>query len=133
MIMKNVAALEIPAGNPVPKIALHFYRDAVSGLNLYIHLVDFQMGPPELDMKGRRPRGHGHLYINGNKVRRVYGPHQHLPEGLFKSGVNLVMVSLNRHDQRPWRRDGVQIQASCFLDLDTRELVLHSLSSSPLH
>ncbi|WP_308367900.1 MULTISPECIES: hypothetical protein [unclassified Microbulbifer] len=131
--MTNVAALEVPAANPVPKISLRFYRDEISGLNLYIHVVDFQMGPPELAMKGRRPTGHGHLYINGRKVRRVYGPHQHLPDGLFKPGVNLVMVSLNDHDQRAWRRDGLQIQASSFLDLEAQELVLHSFSSSPPH
>lgn len=133
MTMTNVTALEGSAGNPVPKISLRFYRDEVSGLNLYVHLMDFQMGPPELAMKGRRSTGHGHLYINGRKVRRVYGPHQHLPVGLFKPGVNLVMVSLNDHNQRPWTREGLQIQASCFLDLDAQELVLHSFSSSPPH
>ncbi|WP_346839594.1 hypothetical protein [Microbulbifer sp. SAOS-129_SWC] len=131
--MTNVAELKFPASIPVPEISLSLHRDQVSGLNLYILVKDFHLGPPELAVKGRRPTGQGNLYINGKKVRRLYGAYQHLSEGLFKPGVNLVMVSLCDHDQRPCKRNGVHIQASCFLNLDTEELVLHSFSSSPTH
>jgi len=87
--------------------------------------------PPELDVNASRPTGHGHLYVNGKQVRRLYGLYQHLPAELFKSNVNLVMVSLSSHDHRPWMRDGIKIQASCLFDLEEEELVLHSFSSSP--
>ena len=129
--MTRVEALEVSVDNPIPKISLRLYRDQQSGLNLYIHLMDFQLWPPELNVNTSRPTGHGHLHISGKQVRRLYGPYQHLAAELFKSEVNLLMVSLSSHDHRPWMRDGVNIQASCLFDLESEELVLHSFSSSP--
>ena len=131
MVMDH-APLDIPLGKPVPKMALYLVRDSKSGLNLHIELRDFQIGPPELALDDSTVGGHAHLYVNGKKVQRIYGRYLHLPEELFRPGVNLIMVSLNTHDHRVWQWGGKQVLASSFVNLEADSLVLHSFSSSPL-
>lgn len=129
--MSSIATLRIPEKLPVPKIELRFYPDDESGLNLIIDLLDFEMGPPGLLYDKRKPVGQANLYVNGARVRRIYGPYQHLPRELFKPGANLVKVSLTDHDHQPWLRDGKKVLASSVLDLQSKSLVLHCFSSSP--
>lgn len=131
MVM-DYAPREFPADRPLPKLAMHLYRDRMSGINLHLGLRNFQIGPPELALDEGVVGGHAHLYVNGKKVQRIYGRYLHLPEELFKPGVNLVMVSLNAHDHRVWQRGNRQILASSFVNLGAGKLVLHSFSSSPI-
>lgn len=131
-VIMDYSPREIPMDKPLPKLALHFYRDSMSGVNLHIDIEDFQMGPPEMEVGEGVIGGHAHLYVNGKKVQRIYGRYLHLPDELFNPGINLVMVSLNTHDHRVWQRGKKQILASSFVSLEREELVLYSFSSSPI-
>ncbi|WP_281558792.1 hypothetical protein [Thalassomonas sp. RHCl1] len=124
----------IPANLPVPKLEVALYKDEKSGFNLHLQLADFELEAPEFASK--KPlsyvQGHAHLFINGQKIQRVYGQYLHLPATLFKQGINQVMVTLNNHDHKIWSRDKKQVVASVFLDAGKEQFIKHSFSSSPL-
>lgn len=131
-MVHDYAPIQVPDNVPLPQLALSFHRDAMSGVNLHLELRNFALGPPERQEQPGLLNGHAHLYINGKKIQRVYGPDLHLPAELFQPGINLVLVSLNAHSHAVWQTGNKQLMASSFIDLGKEPLVLHSFSSVPL-
>ena len=136
--------VEVPAEVATPSLSLSVSRDWMAGLNLELHVADYELRPPPsgLDMAAlMQPsintetglaEGHAHLYINGLKVQRIYGPNVHLPEALFKPGLNQINVSINNHGHMYWTADGRQIMATLFINLDNDELITHRFESYPV-
>ncbi|WP_444936689.1 hypothetical protein ACJJIW_03240 [Microbulbifer sp. JMSA004] len=126
--------VEIPLHNAAPRIELDIRRDKMSGYNLHINYDRFELESPRYanDTSEQFLEGHAHLYINGKKIQRVYGPDLHLPDKLFKPGFNQITVTLNAHDHSTWSRGGKRILATLFIQLDKRELILHRFSTSPI-
>ncbi|NVJ49398.1 MAG: hypothetical protein HWE11_03360 [Gammaproteobacteria bacterium] len=126
--------IAIPETSLVPQIALTLHRDNMDGYNLHIKLNNFNIAPPEFQADvGKVIDGHAHLYINGEKIQRVYGRYLHLPNRLFKPGVNMIMVSLNAHNHDVWTFDNKQVLASVAINQSSEKLVLTQFSSSPIH
>lgn len=123
----------IPEHSLVPQIELQLHRDDMSGFNLHLKLVNFNVGPPEFEKEiGKIVEGHAHLYINGEKIQRIYGRYIHLPQELFKEGVNMVMVSLNAHNHNVWTYGDKQILASTAIMRDAEKFQITQFSSSPI-
>lgn len=124
--------VEIPVNRIVPQLELALYSDTMDGLNLQLLLRYFHMEPPEFDKAITHVvRGHAHLYINGKKIQRLYGYFTHLPASLFKSGANLVMVSLNSHDHKAWSFNNKPIFASMVINVsDDNEHLQFTLKKS---
>lgn len=53
--------------------------------------------------------GHAHVYVNGAKIGRLYGPWLHLPN--LPKGEVTVEVTLNANDHRPLAVNGAPITA----------------------
>lgn len=126
---------EIPEGVPVPRIGLRLYKDDMSGFNLELDLVGYRLLPPLEDVMAREseiPEGHAHLYVNGNKMARIYGRYTHVPEDWLKQGVNVITVSLNHHHHDAWVKDGKEIQATLTIMPKAEKWFLNQYSSSPL-
>jgi len=136
--------LEIPANVETPSLSLAVSRDWMSGLNLQVHTANYIMTPPpsglsmieamkpSIDAETGFAEGHAHLYINGIKVQRIYGPNLHLPEALFKPGLNQINVTINNHGHMYWTAAGRQVMATLFIDLDDFEdLVTYRFESYP--
>lgn len=124
--------VQVPSDVPLPQLALQLHRDAMEGINLHLTLQNFVLGPPENTTQAGVLNGHAHLYVNGQKVQRIYGQHTHLPNALFRPGVNLITVSLNNHSHAVWQQGKKQLVASSYVNLEKESLVIHSFSSSPL-
>lgn len=123
---------EIPANAAIPAISLQLYRDAKDGFNLHLQLANFNIAAPEFDKPiGQLLSGHAHLYINGEKIQRLYGRYNHLPSNLFKPGVNVVMVSLNAHNHDVWTYNAQQIMASIAIKPALDNFAIAQFSSSP--
>jgi hypothetical protein len=123
----------LPAGVAVPRLSVDLVADSTDGFNLHLTVEDFAFGPPEF--AGRAPEGvlegHAHLYVNGEKVARLYGLHHHLPAKLLRKGVNQVTVTLNAHSHDTWTVDGKPFLATVFVDPTRAPPVVHRFSSSP--
>ena len=97
------------------------YRDrlqhlnAASPLSLYVHhmsLGNFTFTPSAINKDPVDNEGHAHLYINGEKITRVYGNWVHIPSSLLVTGPNAVSVTLNGNDHSEWARDGKSISST---------------------
>ncbi|AFY59770.1 hypothetical protein [Synechococcus sp. PCC 6312] len=97
--MHSHGIIEVRAGQLAPTIALEVTPDQKRGYNLRIKTTNFQFTPGAINTPSNVNTGHGHLYINGKMVTRVYCPDFFLPP--LAPGRNEIKVSLNgnNHDQ----------------------------------
>ncbi|MEO0825062.1 MAG: hypothetical protein AAFW84_01990 [Cyanobacteria bacterium J06635_15] len=93
------APLEVPAGMPVPTLDLVVYEDPVEGWNLELQVSNFRFAPENVNGASSTDEGHAHLYVNGEKMGRIYGPWHHLPS--LPPGDHEIMVELNANGHEP--------------------------------
>ncbi|MGB3493736.1 MAG: hypothetical protein WBA57_13485 [Elainellaceae cyanobacterium] len=99
--------IEIPAGQPIPSVQLSVSEDPVSGWNLLLDVENFQFAPERVNQGSQPTEGHAHLYINGEKIMRVYGAWHHLPS--LEPGTNEVTVVLNANGHEVLTYNGESI------------------------
>ena len=66
--------------------------DAAGGLHIRISTENWQWAPEEVNQESRPGVGHAHIYANGEKLSRVYGPEHYvadLPPGQYEIRVDL--------------------------------------------
>jgi hypothetical protein len=104
------SALKIPEGVPIPQVSLTVTPDAVRGWNLYIETENWTFAPERVNQASIPTEGHGHLYVNGEKLTRIYGNWyylEHLPPG-----EHTVTVGLNANGHEALTVAGEPIEAS---------------------
>jgi hypothetical protein len=74
--------------------------DAKAGFNLVGEVEGFTFDAAAASTPSVAGEGHAHLYVDGEKITRLYGPAYHLT-GLTE-GSHEVMVELNTNDHRPY-------------------------------
>ncbi len=89
----------LPAGAGAPTLALGVTPDPASGWNLRIETSGFRFAPEHASGDHVPGEGHAHVYVNGEKLGRVYGPWTHLSS--LPPGPVTVAVTLNANDHRP--------------------------------
>ncbi len=109
------SAIEIPAGQPLPTVDLTVHPDPMRGWNLEVQVANFEFAPEELGQASRPTAGHAHLYINGEKITRLYGTWYYL-DGLAPGRHN-VTVSLNTNGHEALAHNGVPIEDSEILEV----------------
>lgn len=104
--------LDIPQ-TEAPLVALEVSADPDAGWNLHLTVEHFRFAPENVGMAHVAGEGHAHVYVNGEKVARLYGDWMHfssLPPGAE------VKVTLNSNDHRPLRTGGQSIAAVVMID-----------------
>ena len=102
------AAEVAPWEGPPVDLQIGFRPDVGNGLNLQIKADGFTFTPERVNKDPLAGSGHAHVYINGEKVGRIYGNWAHLP--LVLPG-DVVRVTLNADNHMPWGIDGEPIAA----------------------
>lgn len=90
-----------------PTIKLEVFKDTASGWNLHLICENFTFTPENINKMIDKPEGHAHVYVDGKKVSRIYGPWFHLT-GLTP-GAHTVRVSLNANDHKEFVINGKPI------------------------
>lgn len=90
--------LSLEALATAPTLAIAVNEDPMSGWNLHIMTENFTFSPENASLAHIDGEGHAHVYINGVKLGRFYGPWVHL-DGLPEGEVT-VEVTLNANDHR---------------------------------
>lgn len=87
--------LMIPDDAAVPSVQLSITQDSKSGWNLSLELDNFRFAPENLDKTESYTyqEGHAHLYVNGNKITRLYSPWYYFPR--LVPGEYEITVTLN--------------------------------------
>jgi len=93
-----------------PTVAMTVTPDTVSGYNISLHTTNFRFAPEQAGAADAPGEGHAHLYVNGAKVARLYGPWTHLPS--LPDGRVHLEVTLNANDHRTLSVGGLPIHAT---------------------
>jgi hypothetical protein len=101
-------AIAIPAGQPIPTVKLVVYPDAIRGWNIEVKATNFAFAPERVNTKSLTTEGHAHLYVNGKKLARLYGPWYHLEK--LPAGQNKLTVTLNTNGHEDLTVGGKVIQ-----------------------
>lgn len=106
--------MEISGGGPVPTLDMELLPDPASGWNLHIMTTNFRFSPEHASLDPVPGEGHAHIYVNGDKLGRMYGAWQHLAD--LPDGKVTIEVTLNANDHRPLAVDGRKLSASATVD-----------------
>lgn len=93
---KHGQAQVIPEGENAPTVDVVLHKDAVAGWNLEIVTTNFSFSPKTVNQPNELGKGHAHVYVNGEKLARIYAPWMHI--GSLPAGEATVSVSLNAND-----------------------------------
>lgn len=84
-------------GGP-PSVRLEVEPDSESGWNVHLATENFEFAPAQVGEQAVDGEGHAHLYLDDEKVARVYGPWFHLDPALVPEGERTLSVQLNGND-----------------------------------
>ncbi len=98
----------ITEGQPVPGIDLVVHEDSLKGWNLEIKLNNFKLTPEMVNRDNEPNKGHAHLYVNGEKITRIYGNWYYL--ATLPSGKNEIKVALNTNGHESLMYQGKLIE-----------------------
>jgi hypothetical protein len=101
--------LEVPEDLPAPTLAVTIAADAKTGWNLHLETTEFRFAPEHASQDHQPGEGHAHLYIDGVKIARVYGPWYHIAS--LSPGEHVILVTLNANSHDDLAVDGKIISA----------------------
>lgn len=90
---------DVSTETPVPVIELSVDPDPMGGWNLHVDVQHFRFAPARVNGPHRPGEGHAHLYVDGHKVARLYGPWFHLPSPGQGSHQLRVTLNANSHEE----------------------------------
>jgi len=92
-----------------PDVQLTVEPDKHAGWNIQVTTTNFRFTPDRTGTEPVAGEGHAHLYLDGNKVARMYGPWYHIPDPGI--GPHELRVALNANDHSEFAFDGTPVQA----------------------
>jgi hypothetical protein len=99
--------LMLPAGENAPALRIAVTKDPVSGWNLQLMPSNFRFAPEHSGDPHIAGEGHAHLYVNGQKVARVYGAWFHIAS--LPPGESVIEVTLNSNDHKSLSVGGTEV------------------------
>ncbi|MFE8700062.1 hypothetical protein ACFYKX_05420 [Cytobacillus sp. FJAT-54145] len=114
----NHGFVEIPEGTTSPKVDVRVSQDLSGTYYLKVTTYDFTFAPEKVgSMTPSFQEGHAHLYINGEKVNRLYGEYYNI--GSLKPGRNVVKVSLHSNNHGALFFKGKPIEKSIVVEVQS--------------
>jgi hypothetical protein len=102
-------ALDLGGQGPVPTVAVEAKPDPMGGWNVHVRTTHFRFAPENVNRPHRPGEGHAHLYVDGKKVARLYGPWYHL--GALPAGKHRLSVTLNANSHEELAVGGRKLEA----------------------
>lgn len=121
---------ELPADN-APEVRIEVTEDPDAGWNVHLDTERFTFAPQRAGEEARPSEGHAHLYLDGEKIARVYGPWYHIPPDAVSEGEHTLSVELNANDHTAWAVDGQPVSDSVEIISSGNEESGHSHGDSP--
>lgn len=107
--------MEVDAAS-APKLDIDVIKDPMAGYNLHVMTEGFTFSPTHASLAHVAGEGHAHVYVNGDKLGRLYGAWMHLDA--LPSGDVEISVTLNTNDHRPLSVDGTLIKAETTITVE---------------
>lgn len=102
------AVLELQQGDTFPTVDLVVHKDPMAGWNLQLKTTHFEFAPERASTDHVDGEGHAHLYIDGEKITRLYSEWYHV--GSLSTGTHEVRVNLNANDHAAFTVNGEEIE-----------------------
>lgn len=102
--------MAIPVGQPIPEVAIEVFADPVGGWNVQVQTANWTFAPERVNASSMPNEGHAHLYLNGEKITRLYGEWYYLPS--LPPGEHVLTVGLNANGHEMLMHNGEAIAAS---------------------
>lgn len=96
-------------------VDLRVEADPMKGWNVFVDTTGFTWAPQDAGADPVPGEGHAHLYVDGVKVARVYGPAFYV--GDLEPGTHEVTVTLNANDHADYAVDGAKVTASVTVEV----------------
>lgn len=110
----HATPLVLPDDDAAPALDLAVTRDPATGWNLHLLTRNFAFAPEQASLAHVAGEGHAHVYVNGAKLGRFYGPWVHLDN--LPPGSVAIRVTLNANDHRPLAVGGRPVSAMITID-----------------
>jgi hypothetical protein len=110
--------IEVPAVG-APQVAISVQEDLMNGWNVTVTTNNFRFTPLMVNSENVANTGHAHLYVDGIKIARLYGPHFHIP--YLPVGDHEISVNLSTNDYSYYLVGGNQIEARTVVTQDIVE------------
>lgn len=116
--------VQVSEGVDAPELSLAISKDPKSGYNLQLNTKNFTFAPQNASREHKEGEGHAHVYVDGEKVARLYGEWAHLE---LTEGEHKVEVTLNANDHREYADQyGVPVVVSETIVVEKDEMMDHS-------
>lgn len=99
--------MEIPSGQAVPTVDLVVHKDTMKGYNLEVKVTNFKFAPERVNSTAIPGEGHPHIYVNNQKLTRLYGSWYYLEN--LQPGRNKITLSLNAYNHMALAHNGKRI------------------------
>ncbi|MBE9190110.1 hypothetical protein IQ230_06985 [Gloeocapsopsis crepidinum LEGE 06123] len=99
--------MEIPSRQAVPTVDLVVHKDTMKGYNLEVKVTNFKFAPERVNTVAVPGEGHGHIYVNNQKLTRLYSSWYYLEN--LQPGRNEITVSLNANNHMALAHNGKRI------------------------
>lgn len=93
-----------------PSLSIEVVEDPLSGWNAFVTADGLTFSPEHASGDHVDGEGHLHIYANGQKLGRLYGPVTHIPA--LPSGEVEISVSANNNEHRPYVAGAEPIEAA---------------------
>lgn len=113
--MDHSVSYDVPEGEPAPSVSLAVTADE-GGWRLTLETTNFTFSRDAVDGEHQSGVGHGHLYLNGLKLMRVYSTE--IGIGALPPGTHRFTVALNTNDHRVYAVAGVPVAAEVTVSVD---------------
>ena len=120
-----------PAGAPAPSVDVVVHNDPAGGYNVQLITSNFQFTGPFVNTAPIANEGHGHLFIDGVQVARLYSDWYFI--GDLHEGVHEIRATLNANNHLPWAVDGEIVQSVSILSIEAAGHDEHGHSGSGGH
>lgn len=110
-----VDTLVVGDGEPTPQIAISAAPEG-EGWRVKVETEGFTFSKDLVDLNHVPGVGHGHLYVGGIKIGRLYEAEAYI--GALPKGQHEIRVTLNTNDHRAYVVDDELVTASTLIDVD---------------
>lgn len=107
--------IDQPASSDAPSVTIALIPDSMSGWNLHIMPKNFRFTPDAVNQADVAGEGHAHVYVNGQKLMRVYSEWTHIPS--LPTGTVDLSVNLNANSHSPISVGGVPVAANTIVEV----------------
>lgn len=104
--MDHDKLIEVEGAAPVLSVTLH--ADGANSRNLEIAVTNFEFAPGAVNGANTPGAGHAHIYVDGIKLARTYGPWFHISD--LPEGEHEIRVTLNANDHSQLAVEGVGVE-----------------------